>query len=392
MQANFVAQVSRSWWVETDCTTLSRGSSRHQPQSHQQSVPLRHCVLSIMFESQDPVFGACPKVSSNSFANGSNQNCGNSIGDIPTTRVAAPPGGKSSLCLGWDEPPPQPRGKGGKGGKGAMPWTEQCPPAGAPARAPAGAPAAPGAPAGAGARRPPEEIYGVRPRESSNSYASGHNQNTGNVLTGVPTTRVSRPPGGHSEMSLAWDTSSAPAAGRAAGGEAFGQRVRVSSNSYANGADQNCGNVLSDTPTTRVLRPPGGGSSLNLGWAWDSEMAWDWPEGICSCWFLFPMVANPGDRGGAAEFCIQLGSGSATRHRASVLTGCCKCSIRKVKEWYHLCRTKCPWQLSEKHLWVCRSVGWIIFLHGPLVTLVSRSKSPALWTRHCFLLSQLLST
>lgn len=227
-----------------------------------------------MFESQDPVFGARPKVSSNSFANGSNQNCGNSIGDIPTTRVAAPPGGKSSLCLGWDEPPPQPRGKGGKGGKGAMPWTEQCPPAGAPARAPArapaGAPAAPGAPAGAGARRPPEEIYGVRPRESSNSYASGHNQNTGNVLTGVPTTRVSRPPGGHSEMSLAWDTSSAPAAGRAgraAGGEAFGQRVRVSSNSYANGADQNCGNVLSDTPTTRVLRPPGGGSSLNLGWA-----------------------------------------------------------------------------------------------------------------------------
>ena len=236
-------------------------------------------VTSMMFEDRDPVFGARPKVSSNSFANGSNQNCGNSIADIPSTRVKAPPGGKSSICLGWDEPPPRPaRGKGGKG----APGTEQCSPAlgapghpgayggpaagaraaGAPARAPAGAPA------GSPARRPENEIYGVRPRESSNSYASGHNQNTGNVLTGVPTTRVSRPPGGHSEMSLAWDTS-APAgrpAGRG-GGEAFGQRLRVSSNSYANGADQNCGNVLSDTPTTRVLRPPGGGGSLNLGWA-----------------------------------------------------------------------------------------------------------------------------
>ncbi|CAE7633120.1 unnamed protein product [Symbiodinium pilosum] len=41
---------------------------------------------------------------------------------------------------------------------------------------------------------------------SSNSYASGNSQNTGNVLTGVPTTRVLRPPGGASQMSLAWDT------------------------------------------------------------------------------------------------------------------------------------------------------------------------------------------
>lgn len=160
----------------------------------------------MMFESR-------PRVSSNSFANGSNQNCGNSIGDIPSTRVAAPPGGKSSLCLGWEA---EPQGSTAK-------------------------------------------TNGHRPRESSNNYASGQSQNTGNVLTGVPTTRVSRPPGGHSEMSLAWGHDSQKA-------ETFGRRVRVSSNSFANGADQNCGNVLSDTPTTRVLRPPGGGSSLNLGW------------------------------------------------------------------------------------------------------------------------------
>ena len=233
-----------------------------------------------MFDDRDVAFGARPRVSGNSFANGANQNCGNSIADIPSTRVAAPPGGKSSLCLGWDDtPPPVPRGRGRA--------RAECPPPTAPGIPPAPAAGAPSGARAAGARGPgPQggaEAYGVRPRESSNSYASGHNQNTGNVLTGVPTTRVSRPPGGHSQFSLAWDTGPAVGRGRGecapipqGGGcsqapDAFGQRLRVSSNSYANGADQNSGNVLSDTPTTRVLRPPGGGSSLNLGWAWGNK-------------------------------------------------------------------------------------------------------------------------
>merc|ERR1712216_220004 len=36
------------------------------------------------------------------------------------------------------------------------------------------------------------DTYGTRPRVSGNSYASGANQNCGNVLTGVPSTRVNR--------------------------------------------------------------------------------------------------------------------------------------------------------------------------------------------------------
>lgn len=221
--------------------------------------------------SDQVAFGARPRVSANSFANGSNQNCGNALGDIPTTRVAAPPGGKSSISLGWDPAPAPARGKGASRGSpspdgpGAPGFGGGRPdgPGPSPAQVPC-----------AGRARPPDEVYGVRPRESSNSYASGNSQNTGNVLTGVSTTRVLRPPGGHSEMSLAWDTSSASQCPQRRGvgasggkGDAFGQRLRVSSNSYANGADQNCGNVLSDTPTTRVLKPPGGGSSLNLGWS-----------------------------------------------------------------------------------------------------------------------------
>lgn len=40
----------------------------------------------------------------------------------------------------------------------------------------------------------------------------------------------------------------------------------MSSNSYASGAQQNCGNVMTDHPSTRVAKPPGGSSSFSLGW------------------------------------------------------------------------------------------------------------------------------
>jgi len=39
----------------------------------------------------------------------------------------------------------------------------------------------------------------------------------------------------------------------------------VSSNAYANGSNQNAGNVLTDRPTTRVHQPPGGASSIIFG-------------------------------------------------------------------------------------------------------------------------------
>jgi hypothetical protein len=40
---------------------------------------------------------------------------------------------------------------------------------------------------------------------------------------------------------------------------------RVSSNAYASGANQNAGNVLTDRPTSKVLAPPGGRSSITFG-------------------------------------------------------------------------------------------------------------------------------
>jgi hypothetical protein len=51
------------------------------------------------------------------------------------------------------------------------------------------------------------------------------------------------------------------------GGVAYGAKAggRISSNAYASGGNQNCGNVLTDKPTSRVLKPPGGGGSLKIG-------------------------------------------------------------------------------------------------------------------------------
>lgn len=42
-------------------------------------------------------------------------------------------------------------------------------------------------------------------------------------------------------------------------------RSGVSANVWANGGNQNCGNFISDRPTSRVIQPPGGGSSFQLG-------------------------------------------------------------------------------------------------------------------------------
>ncbi|ETV83320.1 hypothetical protein H257_04073 [Aphanomyces astaci] len=81
---------------------------------------------------------------------------------------------------------------------------------------------------------------------SSNRYASGTSQNTGNVITDRSTTRIHAPPGGQSSFGTTSDQ-------------------RGSSNRYSNGASQNTGNVITDRSTTRIHAPPGGASSFRLG-------------------------------------------------------------------------------------------------------------------------------
>jgi hypothetical protein len=127
---------------------------------------------------------------------------------------------------------------------------------------------------------------------SSNVFASGSNQNCGNIITDRATTRVTHAPGGASQ----WSISDAGAVNGAAKANASqfkasfasmtapgampamqqaqqqtqqqaqqgGALGGVSSNRYANGANQNVGNMISDRSTTRVMMPPGGASS---GWS-----------------------------------------------------------------------------------------------------------------------------
>jgi len=94
---------------------------------------------------------------------------------------------------------------------------------------------------------------------SSNIYANGSNQNGGNVITDKRITKVHAPPGGRQTFSIATmmdKEEQKPAVNSPSKG--------VSSNVFANGANQNSGNFLTERPTTRVRAPPGGVSTLRL--------------------------------------------------------------------------------------------------------------------------------
>mmetsp|Transcript_9247 Transcript_9247/g.16315 ORF Transcript_9247/g.16315 Transcript_9247/m.16315 type:complete len:133 (+) Transcript_9247:139-537(+) len=129
-------------------------------------------------------------------------------------------------------------------------------------------------------------------------------QNVDNFLGTRPSTRVHAPPGGASSISFGgYDapkaapkprraplkevpvttasvaapkvtitaaTAAKPAASASASATTTAAAAaggRVSSNAYARGDNQNCGNVITDRPSTRLHAPPGGKSSFSLGWS-----------------------------------------------------------------------------------------------------------------------------
>eukprot|EP00639_Heterosigma_akashiwo_P001157 CAMPEP_0194567926 /NCGR_PEP_ID=MMETSP0292-20121207/6228_1 /TAXON_ID=39354 /ORGANISM="Heterosigma akashiwo, Strain CCMP2393" /LENGTH=185 /DNA_ID=CAMNT_0039417837 /DNA_START=118 /DNA_END=675 /DNA_ORIENTATION=+ len=127
---------------------------------------------------------------------------------------------------------------------------------------------------------PDQPTEDVPQKVSSNAYASGVSQNTGNFITDRPTTRVHAAPGGKSSFSLAHDQPENPrtankqanaqpgqlaAAPQSAAPAQPAQPQKVSSNSYASGHSQNTGNFITDKPTTRVRAPPGGSSTITFG-------------------------------------------------------------------------------------------------------------------------------
>lgn len=109
---------------------------------------------------------------------------------------------------------------------------------------------------------------------SSNAFASNTSQNSGNFLTERPSTTLLAPPGGRSTICLGEYPEVkqlvppvVPPGGKSSiclgldGKEA----APVSSNAFACGNNQNCGNVLTNRPTTLLHAPPGGRSTIRLG-------------------------------------------------------------------------------------------------------------------------------
>eukprot|EP01029_Cantina_marsupialis_P023364 TRINITY_DN580_c0_g1_i1.p1 TRINITY_DN580_c0_g1~~TRINITY_DN580_c0_g1_i1.p1 ORF type:complete len:202 (-),score=51.30 TRINITY_DN580_c0_g1_i1:201-806(-) len=201
-------------------------------------------------------------MSSNKFANGANQNCGNVITDRSTTRIHAPPGGRSQISFGGYEEPVAPKRRA----------------------EPKPAPVAPKAAAPAPVAHTAPSTAMPRSGVSSNKFANGANQNCGNVITDRSTTRIHAPPGGRSQISFGGyeepvapkrraEPKPAPVAPKAAAPAPVAHtapstampRSGVSSNKFANGANQNCGNVITERSSTRLHAPPGGRSSFTLG-------------------------------------------------------------------------------------------------------------------------------
>lgn len=213
------------------------------------------------------------KQSSNAYACGNNQNCGNFVTSTPTTRVSAPPGGRSSFSLGWGaEDTVNCRDRGNSFSNHARNRQGNSPQRVLPCQDYDSNARHSQYPQGNRSRYGPQatpyreyddmftckmprdcrrEASTCRQRESSNprGMAQGH-------LT--PHLDKSNWPE-YNDISNRTPRSSM----------VFGQRPRESSNTFASGSNQNCGNCISNTPTTRVVAPPGGHTSVSLAWGDD---------------------------------------------------------------------------------------------------------------------------
>jgi hypothetical protein len=137
-----------------------------------------------------------------------------------STRVAAPPGGSTSWSLGWGaETTEQPIRRTGRGAGAFQPSSGSAP----------SHYEAPSAPVLAPVMAPSSDPYSSAPPASSMYAASSYEPVTSKR------------------------------------GVVASSGLGVSSNAFARGANQNAGNVLTDRPTSKVLAPPGGRSSIVFG-------------------------------------------------------------------------------------------------------------------------------
>jgi hypothetical protein len=90
--------------------------------------------------------------------------------------------------------------------------------------------------------------------QGSNAFASGANQNSGNMITDRSTTRLHAPPGGKTTISIFGE-----------GNNGYGEQKDTTRGAYSDGsncAGQNTGNSILRGPGTRVLQPGGTGGQF----------------------------------------------------------------------------------------------------------------------------------
>jgi len=198
----------------------------------------------------------------------------------PSTRVAQRPGGNSSLSLGWDEQPSGGAGDPVRRGRGQ--GMQQ--PSHSIGGAAIGFGQEPEQQMPAYGRQQYGQEYGASNARAQNcAGVRGSSREPGGGMAGVfgdgpasgPSSRGSqRAPsigngyGRGSSPSPVSMPSGMQHGGRQAEatGLVFGGRCENgSSNAYANGGNQNCGNGITDRRTTRVLQAPGGNSQICFG-------------------------------------------------------------------------------------------------------------------------------
>jgi SPIRAL1-like protein len=181
---------------------------------------------------------------SNSYANGASQNTGNFITDRATTRVSNPPGGGSSFSIGGYGGAPEVHASTGVRGTSGSNFARSASPIAT--RQDQGQGAMGGmAMQGQRAMQGGMMQGGMVPPQQQQQQQGQQQQSMFQGANGAM-------PSGQQP-------------GQGGGDFSHGGRLRQSSNSYATGSHQNTGNFITERSSTRIHAPPGGGSSISFG-------------------------------------------------------------------------------------------------------------------------------
>lgn len=238
---------------------------------------------------EDPTDMRYVQQRSNTLVCGNHQNTGDLITDKSRSRVGSTPGGDSSFSLGWQETP-SPRFRGSNitprtqstrtqstrtpqawEADGSNMWSEIHSPTFTSDDASC-----------VDSTSMHDFAFGRHSRASSNSFANGDNLGESKVDRNKLSSLKKRISKKQSVASTDSRPARSPADGNctplelhsiaefgdfAATNDVDSARMKSqeSSNGFANGAHQNCGNFVTDTPSTRVSAPPGGISSVCFG-------------------------------------------------------------------------------------------------------------------------------